>query len=332
MSVVTDRLELAAGTSAGNAVAAFLLRAQRHVRLTTVLSVLVICGCFAAATALQMRRDYAHAVRLAELYTAAQAQVLATQTGEMLDRLAALGAAYSSVADAAGAAYVIQAAEDGRVLNIATADRTGQFIGALKGDVGVAGGLPSAALNRLQLGRSVVPYENRAIGSSPVTLIFRGEGERYVVMPLNPSALLPKRVLGETALFTPQGLPLALGAGWERSPPAYVLRSEQGASLRHIVYGEIDRIVALAPVPGWPLTAGTSVRSAEALGTWYGSLPLYLFVILGPAIVGAALAVILVGTFERADRARAALVALKAIGEKRAGSESTPTSRDPIRR
>src|SRR5690242_11189102 len=118
MSLVTERFHIAPGTAIGSAVASLLHRAQHHVRITTVLSVLIICGCFAAATALQMRRDYAHAVRLAELYTAAQAQTLATQTGAMLDRLAALGTAYSSVANGADAAYVIEAAEDGRVLNI----------------------------------------------------------------------------------------------------------------------------------------------------------------------------------------------------------------------
>jgi hypothetical protein len=328
MSVVTERFDIApAATAIGSAVASLLRRGQRHVRITTVLSVLIICGCFAAATALQMRRDYAHAVQLAELYTAAQAQTLATQTGAMLDRLAALGTAYANLSNAADAAYVIGAAEDGRVLNIATADNTGKFIGALRGDIATAGGIPSEAFNRLQLGRSVVPYENEAIGSSPVTLIFRGEAERMVVMPLNPAALLPQRVLGETALFTPQGLPLAFGAGWERQPPSFILRTENGANLRHLVYGDIDRIVALAPVPGWPLAAAASVRSAEALGTWYGSLPLYLFVILGPAIVGAALAVILVGTFERADRARAALVAVNAINEHRAVAEAMRAAR-----
>jgi two-component system cell cycle sensor histidine kinase PleC len=43
----------------------------------------------------------------------------------------------------------------------------------------------------------------------------------------------------------------------------------------------------------------------DALAAWYGALPLYLFVILGPALVGAWLASVFVGEFERRKRAEA---------------------------
>jgi two-component system cell cycle sensor histidine kinase PleC len=54
------------------------------------------------------------------------------------------------------------------------------------------------------------------------------------------------------------------------------------------------------------------VLDAEgAVGAWYGSLPLYLFVIVGPALVGAGLSVVFVREFEKRARASDALARLR---------------------
>ena len=55
-----------------------------------------------------------------------------------------------------------------------------------------------------------------------------------------------------------------------------------------------------ANVPHWPVQVRVASENAGALKAWYGALPLYLFVILGPALVGAWLAAIFVrlGTAE----------------------------------
>ena len=66
-----------------------------------------------------------------------------------------------------------------------------------------------------------------------------------------------------------------------------------------------------APVPGWPLAVMTSVDEPAALADWTGALPLYLFVILGPAIAGGWLAALFVGAFERHAKASRAIRALK---------------------
>src|SRR6185312_2426550 len=50
-----------------------------------------------------------------------------------------------------------------------------------------------------------------------------------------------------------------------------------------------------APVPGWPLAVQTRLDEKLALAGWTAILPLYLFVILGPALAGAWLAVVFVG-------------------------------------
>ncbi|HEY4076130.1 MAG TPA: HAMP domain-containing sensor histidine kinase [Rhizomicrobium sp.] len=66
-----------------------------------------------------------------------------------------------------------------------------------------------------------------------------------------------------------------------------------------------------AIVPGWPVFAITNVDTDKALESWTGALPLYLFVILGPALAGGWLAAIFVGAFERHARAARAIRALK---------------------
>lgn len=66
-----------------------------------------------------------------------------------------------------------------------------------------------------------------------------------------------------------------------------------------------------APVPGWPLTAGFSTSKASTLSDWAGTLPLYLFVALGPALAGAWMAALLVGSFERQRKAALAIRNLK---------------------
>jgi signal transduction histidine kinase len=66
-----------------------------------------------------------------------------------------------------------------------------------------------------------------------------------------------------------------------------------------------------APVPGWPLAAVTGVDEDSALHDWASVLPLYLFVILGPALAGGWLAALFAGAFERHNRAARAIRALK---------------------
>ncbi|HKU64860.1 MAG TPA: HAMP domain-containing sensor histidine kinase [Rhizomicrobium sp.] len=66
-----------------------------------------------------------------------------------------------------------------------------------------------------------------------------------------------------------------------------------------------------ATVPGWPLAVMTSVDEKNVLADWAQTLPLYLFVILGPALVGGWLAALFVGAFERHARASRAIRALK---------------------
>jgi two-component system, cell cycle sensor histidine kinase PleC len=66
-----------------------------------------------------------------------------------------------------------------------------------------------------------------------------------------------------------------------------------------------------APVPGWPATVQTMVDEKATLENWAAALPLYLFVILGPALAGGWLAALFVGSFERQAKDARAIRALK---------------------
>jgi two-component system cell cycle sensor histidine kinase PleC len=57
----------------------------------------------------------------------------------------------------------------------------------------------------------------------------------------------------------------------------------------------------------------SSLDETDVLADWVQALPLYLFVILGPALVGAWLAALFVGAFERHAKARRAIRALKSV-------------------
>jgi signal transduction histidine kinase len=66
-----------------------------------------------------------------------------------------------------------------------------------------------------------------------------------------------------------------------------------------------------AAVPGWPIVVETRLDEEATLQDWASALPLYLFVILGPALAGGWLAALFVGSFERQARAARAIRALK---------------------
>ena len=113
-------------------------------------------------------------------------------------------------------------------------------------------------------------------------------GDQRIVVMFDKSALAPASLLDRAALLPPSG-------------PA-LLPQTQSEGVEWI----------RASVPGWPLTAATPISKDYALADWLRALPLYLFVILGPAIAGAWLAALLVGAFERHAKAKDAIRSLRA--------------------
>jgi signal transduction histidine kinase len=66
-----------------------------------------------------------------------------------------------------------------------------------------------------------------------------------------------------------------------------------------------------AAVSGWPVEVRALAEDPSAVSAWYAVLPLYIFVIVGPALVGAWLAMIFVREFERRAKAADAIRSLR---------------------
>ncbi len=109
---------------------------------------------------------------------------------------------------------------------------------------------------------------------------------RSWAVDFDPGALVPPSLLARAALTLTDGAVLIQDAQWPGG----------GGTVA---------------VPGWPLTVRIAVDADAALSAWVGSLPLYLFVILGPSLVGAGLAAVFVGEFERRARSASAIRTLR---------------------
>ena len=124
---------------------------------------------------------------------------------------------------------------------------------------------------------------------------------------------------GRVALATPERAVIAFRAdfatvavSFDRLAPAELTAGiEIVGSGRTLAGVAATGQTADAQVPGWPVVVRAAIADSDALAAWYGSLPLYLFVILGPALVGGWLAAVFVGEFERRQKAAQAIKNLR---------------------
>jgi signal transduction histidine kinase len=291
--------------SVTQSVAARVRAAMRNVRFTVVLSLVLIAGSFAAASAIQMRLDRSHALAQAAQFDERRAREIAADLSATLDRYAALGAAFANATGAESAAALSEAGGPG-LRNIAVLDADGQVVSELKT---VPRGFPPLDPNMLARARATRIVAPSSDGRS-LAILFPA-GARIVAVQLDVAAILPQA--GDALLATPEGAVRASGAQWTELPPAAALAvGGRDGVTRLVALASGDRLISLEPVAGWPLVAGASVAVGEALGAWYGTLPLYLFLILGPSLAGAGLAVVFVRGFERRARQAQATRTLRA--------------------
>lgn len=233
-----------------------LRRLGRDTRLIVPLCILLICGSFAAAAAIQMRLDRIHALTQAEAFHRARAGGIAFGAGRALDRYARMAAVFAASPE------VYRGGEVGRaepaIRDIAVYDAAGRL---------------ASHFDPLRPATALPAFQGARL-ATPGLLAFRSGG-RTVVVDFDPASL-------------------ALGSNYRILP-------RSGPRPEGIV---VD-------VPGWPLWAVTQLDRGDALRLWTGTLPLYLFVILGPAVAGAWLAALFVGAFERHAKAARAIRALK---------------------
>ena len=265
----------------------------RNVRFSIVMSLVLICGSFAGAAVFQMRLDRSHAMDQAAMFTGRRAQEIASDLSSALNRYQALGAALS---EAGGAALA----------NIAVLDAHGHLLSELKS--APAGFLPldPVLLAQARSERVIIPSAD----GRTTAIAFASSG-RVVAVQLDDAALMPSASMEDALLALPNGRLVAMGSQWKLGPPASALMLHGAGGSVLVETPDGTRLVSLRKVSGWPLDAGASIPSGDALSAWYGALPLYFFFIFGPSLAGAGLAVIFVREFERRARLAEAAKALR---------------------
>jgi signal transduction histidine kinase len=236
--------------------------AANHLRATVVISLVLICGSFAAAAALSMRFDRVHALDQALVFEQRRAGDVAAVIGAGLDAKEKLGRAFADGELGSippdGVRNIAVYAPDGTPLNLMTG--TSAFVH-----------LPRDVIGGARTHRMLIADGELATIISPY-------GSYVVAVAFDARTLAPASMLQRVSVATASGMRLS---------------------------GTADGGRVQARAADWPVTVSITPDDDGALSAWYGSLPLYLFVILGPALAGAWLAALFVGEFERRARAEA---------------------------
>lgn len=278
----------------------------RNVRFTVVLSLVLICGSFAGAAVVQMRLDHMHALDQAAMFTQRRANEIAIDLSTTLNRYQALGTAFANATESAETGAALSEAGGSALANIAVLDARGQLLSELKS--APKGFLPidPTSLANAARERVVMPSSD----GRTLAIGFAANG-RIVAVQLNTAALMPNASMEDALLALPDGKLVALGSQWKQGPPTSALALPDGTANVMVETVDGTRLISLRKIPGWPLDAGASIPSGDALSAWYGTLPLYFFFIFGPSLAGAGLAVIFVREFERRAKLAKATKALR---------------------
>ncbi len=275
---------------------------SRNIRATVLVSVALICGSFAAAATLQMQRDHTQALKQAARFEAARSHELAASLDASFDRYASLGRAFvagRTPLDFAQTARLIAPA----LLNITVLRRDGSVSSALDRARIDFLPLPKGAIAAAMRRRVLIAEPRSVLIAFPIP-------DGITLVQLDSAGLLPAPLFNRSALASSSGTIFANGAQW--SAPFVPLPARDSRDPQSTLIGG-QVLVSATRLQNWPAVAASALDTGDALAAWYASLPLYLFVILGPALVGAGLAAIFVREFERRARANEAIRSLRAV-------------------
>ena len=276
-----------------------------NVRIVVIASLLLISGSFASAALIQMRLDHEHAIARAATFDVQRVRSLAAELSASLDRYAAIGSGFANSAlDAESGAALAEAGGAG-LRNVAVLDANGHLISEMKNAPQGLLPLSPSILAQARSGSYVGPS---ADGRS-LTMVLASNG-RIVAVEIDPQSFVSSTP--DALIATPSGRLIVLGKDWSEVPDvAAVSLAGHGPVTRIVEFPDGARLVSLAKLPGRPIVAATSVDVGRTLDAWYGALPLYLFIIIGPALAGAGLAALFVREFERRMRAAEAVRSLR---------------------
>ncbi|HWU25857.1 MAG TPA: HAMP domain-containing sensor histidine kinase, partial [Rhizomicrobium sp.] len=259
--------------------------------------------------------DRANALALASSFDSRRAREIALDLSATLNRYAAIGTAFATAAMSAETSAALSESGGAALRNIAILNQKGVLQSELTGPPENILPLSKTTLDAARHGHGVVLGHD---GKS-FAIVFPAGGQ-IVAVELDAKALLPSASDEGALISTLSGTVLAQGDEWQGLPDAQSVALGDGLEdSRTVDFEEGSMLVALRRVEGWPLAAGAGSEVGDALGAWYGALPLYFFFIFGPAIAGAGLAVVFVREFERHARAAQSVKMLRATnpGERK---------------
>jgi len=276
--------------------------------LATILSVV-------AAAGVQLRKDHALALEQVEREARSFISVSGAAVGTALDRtqLTLLNAVKMSPGAGATA--------DPALLNVIATDFQGNVLWDRNGTPGEPRRVTDTALlQRLISAQESIKFvagsfADQDFGKSPIALAMRNDDApgQFLFALIDP-AFLTHMLEG---IQGSHGVSVALADGQFRkvagapgddflfgeaakSLPATVTTSP---ALRYISDGSANYLTAARLIPGYDMRLVAVTRVADALSSWYSSLPLYSIMIFGPSLLGAALAWALLNQMDRTSRA-----------------------------
>jgi signal transduction histidine kinase len=161
-----------------------------------------------------------------------------------------------------------------------------------------------------------LPPDVRGIAvSDAVGLVSSARGEAIPMQSLVTLAMEKPVVLGtrdRTVIAFRIGNDIA-AVSFNPLVPDQLLQNAEilGTAGRELAGSPLQGDATTAAVADWPVQVRVAMENPDALAAWYGSIPLYIFVILGPAVVGAWLATVFVREFERRAKAAEAIRSLR---------------------
>ncbi|MBI1209882.1 MAG: PAS domain-containing protein [Alphaproteobacteria bacterium] len=285
-------------------------RTSRWVIIGTLLSILAV----AAAAGIQLRRDHQQALIQAEQQTSAFTVVASNLIAASIDGIRASIAA--GIKSSSGPALV---ASNPALLNLMLVDSGGALIWDKNGttgeprrigDIGLLSSLKASSA-AFVTGR----FTDAIYGRTPFAIAFKlqdAPGQALVAL-IDPAYLtrLLTRAAGDgqsVILADPQTGVVAATQTEPTLVDKAIAALPAAATATTALHYLTDTsgtafLSATRILPGYDLRFIAIGRAANALSSWYESLPLFTLMIIGPSLLGAALAWALLNQLERASTA-----------------------------
>ncbi len=301
-----------------------LVPGERH---TAIGAAVLLVAALAAAVVLQVRREHAEALAIAEARTGELSVAYATGTGHALSRIRRIaevaGHAVSTRGEEGIGAVATLTALDPSVMQLIVIDRDGMVQATARGrPAGPRSFSETAFFVRARNNpRSfIAPFNDADYGGSALSFYVRlddatGQFAGVVIALLKPDAFSGVnagaadpgvradvvdpfgRVLisiGESAMVPGQS------SGIDTNNVSDGLMPE----IRYADSNGTARVTALVRLPGVDGFVAVSKPVSAALAPWFGTLPLYLLIVLGPIVLAAMMAAALLRQFSEAETVR----------------------------